>query len=115
LQQLNTPQSDTNGNADTADLADLRRSNPRHPPDKDAINRVSTTQKPDLPENIRSNAEKALLKSRFCGSGGGLSEKLFETRRRRVEFFSRRRSFRKIVGFQYSLDFFGYFLHQGKK
>jgi len=64
--------------------------------------------------NIDSKAEKALLKSRFCGSGGGLSEKLFESRRRRDEFFSRRRSFRKIVGFQYSLDFFGYFLYQTK-
>jgi hypothetical protein len=75
----------------------------------------SNTQSIHLFRNSQSNAKKALLKSRFCGSGGGLSEKLFETRRRRVEFFSRRRSFRKIVGFQYSLDFFGYFLHQGKK
>ena len=64
--------------------------------------------------NSYSNAKEALLKSRFCGSGGGLSEKLFESRRRRDEFFSRRRSFRKIVGFQYSLDFFGYFLYQTK-
>jgi hypothetical protein len=43
---------------------------------------------------------RALLKSRFCEIEGGLSEKLFESRRRRDEFFSRRRRFQAK-----SLDF----------
>jgi hypothetical protein len=51
----------------------------------------------------------ALFKSRFFGIGGGRSEKLFESRRSRGEFFSRPRKFQKIVGFEYSLDLFGPF------
>jgi hypothetical protein len=57
----------------------------------------------------------ALFKSRFFGIEGGRSEKLFEARRRRGEFFSRPRRGQKIVGFEYSLDFFGYFFDQAKK
>jgi hypothetical protein len=68
-----------------------------------------------LTECIGRALGAALFKSRFFGLGGGRSEKLFETRRRRGEFFSRPRSGQKIVGFEYSLDFFAYFFDQAKK
>jgi len=53
--------------------------------------RINIRQK--LRSSISGAMARALLKSRFCEIEGGLSEKLFEHRRRRDEFFSRRRRF----------------------
>jgi hypothetical protein len=59
---------------------------------------------------------RALLKSRFCEIEGGLSEKLFELRRRRSEFFSRRRRFQaKSLDFNTALDFFVSFCIKAKR
>jgi hypothetical protein len=59
---------------------------------------------------------RALLKSRFCEIEGGLSEKLFEHRRSRGEFFSRRRRFQaKSLDFNTALDFFVFFASRQKE
>ena len=54
----------------------------------------------------------ALFKSRFFGIGGGRSEKLFESRRSRGEFFSRPRRFQKNRWIWIQPWLFWFFLRQ---